>query len=94
MENPILRAPQIQSLSPNVLPETPLNFTVKLCVDDLALGDEFAMNSAVDVENTMSMVFMELQLIFTFGRGDDGLFHCDDFVSGLYLWLTVPPFCP
>jgi hypothetical protein len=50
MENPVLSAPQIRSLSPNVLPQTLQNFTVKLCVDGLALGDKFAMNSAVDVE--------------------------------------------
>jgi hypothetical protein len=49
VENPILRAPQIQSLSPNVL-QTLQNFAVKLCVDGLALGDEFAMNNAADVE--------------------------------------------
>jgi hypothetical protein len=50
VENPILRLPQIWLLLPNVLPQTPQNFTVKLCVDGLALGDEFAMNSAADVE--------------------------------------------
>jgi hypothetical protein len=50
VENPILRAPQIRSLSPNVLPRTPQNVTVKLCVDDLALWDEFATNNAADVE--------------------------------------------
>jgi hypothetical protein len=50
VENPILRAPQMRSLSPNVLPQMPQNFAVKLFVDDLALGDEFAMNNAADVE--------------------------------------------
>jgi hypothetical protein len=50
VENPILRAPQIRSLSPNVLRQTPQNFAVKLCADGLALGDEFAMNNAADVE--------------------------------------------
>jgi hypothetical protein len=50
MENPILRAPQIWSLSLNVLLETPQNFTVKLCVDGLALGDKFVMNNDADVE--------------------------------------------
>jgi hypothetical protein len=50
VENPILRAPQIRSLSPNVLPQTPQNFAVKLCVDGLALGNEFAMNNAPDAE--------------------------------------------
>jgi hypothetical protein len=50
VENPILRALQIRSVSPNVLPQTPQNFAVKLCVDCLALGDEFAMNNAVGVE--------------------------------------------
>jgi hypothetical protein len=50
LENPILRAPQIWLLSPNVLPQTPQNFEVKLCVDDLALGDKFAMNNAMDVD--------------------------------------------
>jgi hypothetical protein len=39
VENPILR-----------LPQTPQNFTVKLCADGLALGDEFAMNNAMDAE--------------------------------------------
>jgi hypothetical protein len=34
----------------NVLPPTPQNFAVKLCVDGLALGDELAMNNAADVE--------------------------------------------
>jgi hypothetical protein len=50
VENPILRAPQIQSLSPNVLPQMPQNFAVKLCVDSLARGDEFTMNSGADVK--------------------------------------------
>jgi hypothetical protein len=50
VENPILRAPQIRSLSPNVLPQTLQNFAVKLFVDGLALGDELAMNNAADVE--------------------------------------------
>jgi hypothetical protein len=50
VENPILCAPQIQSLSPNVLPQTAQNFAVKLCVDGLALGDEFMMNDAVNVK--------------------------------------------
>jgi heme oxygenase len=50
VENPILRAPQIRSLSPNVLPQTPQNFAVKLCVEGLALGDKFVMNKAADVE--------------------------------------------
>jgi hypothetical protein len=50
VENPILRAPQIRSLSPNVLAETPQNFAVKLRVDGLALRDEFAMNNATDIE--------------------------------------------
>jgi hypothetical protein len=26
------------------------NFTVKLCVDGLALGDKFAMNNATDIK--------------------------------------------
>jgi hypothetical protein len=50
MENPVLRVPQIRSLSANVLPQPPQNFSVKLRVDSLALGDEFTMNDAVDVE--------------------------------------------
>jgi hypothetical protein len=50
VENPILRASQIRSLSPNVLPQMPQNFAVKLCVDSLALGDEFTMNNAAEVE--------------------------------------------
>jgi hypothetical protein len=50
VENPILRTPQIQSLSPSVLPQTAQNFAVKPFVDGLALGDEFVMNNAADVE--------------------------------------------
>jgi hypothetical protein len=50
VENPILRAPQIRSLSPIVLPQKPQNFAVKLCADGLALGDKFTMNNAADVE--------------------------------------------
>jgi hypothetical protein len=50
VENSILRAPQIRSLAQNVLPRTPQNFAVKLSVAGLALGDEFAMNNAADVE--------------------------------------------
>jgi hypothetical protein len=43
-------APQIRSLSPNIFPQTPQKFAVKLRVDGLALRDEFAMNNAADVE--------------------------------------------
>jgi hypothetical protein len=50
VENPILRASQIRSLSLNVLPQTPQNFAIILFVDGLALRDEFAMNNAADVE--------------------------------------------
>jgi hypothetical protein len=50
MENPILCEAQIWLLSPNVLPQMPQNFAVKLCVDGLALEDEFAMNTAADFE--------------------------------------------
>jgi hypothetical protein len=49
VENSILHAPQIQLLLPNVLPQTPQNFSVKLCVDGLALWDEFMMNNPADV---------------------------------------------
>jgi hypothetical protein len=78
-----------------MFPSNAAELAVKLCVDGLALGDEFAMNNATDVERTMSMAFVELWLILAFfGRGDDGLFHCDDFISGSYPWLVVPPFCP
>jgi hypothetical protein len=31
-------------------PSKPQNFTVKLCVDSLALGDEFGMKNATNVE--------------------------------------------
>jgi hypothetical protein len=34
----------------NILPQMPPNFTVKLCVDGLVLGDEFTMNNTTDVE--------------------------------------------
>jgi hypothetical protein len=34
----------------NVLPQMLQNFAVKLCVDGLALWDEFAMNNAADVK--------------------------------------------
>jgi hypothetical protein len=50
VENPVLCAPQIRSLSPNILLQTLQNFAVKLCVEGLALGDEFAMKNVVDVE--------------------------------------------
>jgi hypothetical protein len=50
VENPILRAPQIWLLSLNLHPQMPQNFAVKLCADGLALGDEFEINNAADVE--------------------------------------------
>jgi hypothetical protein len=50
VENPILHAPQMQSLSLNILPQTPQKFAVKLCVDGVTRGDEFAMNNPADVE--------------------------------------------
>jgi hypothetical protein len=49
-ENSVFCVPQIWSLSPNFLPQMLQNFTVKPCVDSLALGDEFAMSNAADVE--------------------------------------------
>jgi hypothetical protein len=50
VENSILRAPQIRLLLLNVPPQMPQNFSVKLCVDNLALEDKFAMSNAADVE--------------------------------------------
>jgi hypothetical protein len=50
MENPILRTPHIWLPLPNVLLQMPQNCAVKHCVDELALGDEFAMNNVAYVE--------------------------------------------
>jgi hypothetical protein len=38
MEQPIARAPQFRSISPNVLPQTAKNIAVELGVHGLALG--------------------------------------------------------
>jgi hypothetical protein len=70
VENPILHAPQIQSLSPNVLPQTPQNFAVKLYVDGLALGDKFEMScSSFSPSSVMEMMGSSIAMTATLSQG-------------------------
>ena len=50
MEQPIARAPQFRSFSPNVLPQTAKNTAVELGVHGLALGDKFMVHNPSNVE--------------------------------------------
>ena len=50
MEQPIARAPQLRSFSPNVLPETAKNIAVELGVHDLAFGGKFMVHNPSNVE--------------------------------------------
>ena len=50
MEQPIARAPQFRSFSPNVLPQTAKNTAVELGVHGLALGDRFMVHNPSNVK--------------------------------------------
>ena len=50
MEQPIVRAPQFRSFSPNVLPQTAKNIAVELGVHGLAFGDKFMVHNPSNVE--------------------------------------------
>lgn len=50
VKNPILHAPQIWSLSLNVLLQMPENIAIELLIDGLALGHEFLLHNTVDAE--------------------------------------------
>jgi len=50
MEQPIARAPQFRSFSPNVLPQTAKNIAVELGAHGLAFGDKFMVHSPSNVE--------------------------------------------
>ena len=50
MEQPIARALQFRSFSPNVLPQTVKNTAVELGVHGLTLGDKFMVHNASNVE--------------------------------------------
>jgi hypothetical protein len=45
MEQPIARAPQFRSFSPNVLPQTEKNIAVELGVHGLAFEDKFTVHN-------------------------------------------------
>jgi len=50
MEQPIARAPQFRSFSPNVLPQTAKNIAVELGVHGLAYGGKFMVHNPSNVE--------------------------------------------
>jgi len=50
MQQPIARAPQFRSFSPNVLPQTVKNIAVELGVHGLAFGDKFMLHNPSNVE--------------------------------------------
>jgi len=50
MEQPIVRAPQFRSFSPNVLPQTAKNTAVEPGVHDLTFGGEFMVHNPSNVE--------------------------------------------
>jgi hypothetical protein len=50
MEQPIARAPQFRSFSPNVLPQTAKSIAVELGVHGLAFGGKFMVHSPSNVE--------------------------------------------
>jgi hypothetical protein len=50
MEQPIARAPQFRSFSPNVLPQTVKNIAVELGVHHLAFRDKFMVHYPSNVE--------------------------------------------
>jgi hypothetical protein len=50
MEQPIARAPQFRSFSPNVLPQVTKNIAVELGVYGLAFGGKFMVHNPWDVE--------------------------------------------
>ena len=50
MEQPIARAPQFRSFSPNVLPQTVKNIAVELGVQDLAFRGKFKVHNPSNVE--------------------------------------------
>jgi hypothetical protein len=50
MKQPIARAPQFMSFSPNVLPQTAQNTAVELGVHGLAFGGKFMVHTPLNVE--------------------------------------------
>jgi hypothetical protein len=52
MEQPIARAPQFRSFSPNILPQTAKKIAVVLGVHGLAFGGKFMMQNPAKVEKT------------------------------------------
>jgi len=78
-EQPVARAPQFRSFSPNVLPQTAKNIAVELGVHGLAFGANSGRTIPRMSKNTMSMLLVALRLCLAFfGLGDPGLFHCED----------------
>ena len=50
MQQPIARAPQFRSFSPNVLPQTAKNTAIELGIHGLALGEKFMVHNPSNVE--------------------------------------------
>ena len=95
VEQPIARAPQFRSISPNVLPQTVKNIAVELGIHVLAFGGKFMVHNPSKVEkHDEHALGRAVALPRLSGLGDPGLFHCEDccLVSGFHFHTYVVSF--
>jgi len=57
MKEPVDRAPQFRSFSPNVLPQTAKNIAVESSVHGLAFGDKFMVHNPSNIEKHSEHAF-------------------------------------
>jgi hypothetical protein len=76
MEEAVMVAPKFQSFSSHIFSQASENITVKVRVDHSVRRNKFTVNGPIQVEKTMSMLFVELRTCRAFfALGDCGLFH-------------------
>jgi hypothetical protein len=83
MKEPVVVVPKFWSFSSHIFSQASQNIIVKVRVDCSVRRNKFTMNSPLHVEETMSMLFVELRTCCAFLALDCGFFHNDDcyFVS-------------
>ena len=85
VQQPLFVLPHLRLFAPHIFPQSSQNLAVKLLIDSLTRWNNLLMHNSSNVKKMIGIDLMMLRTLRAFfGRGQDGIFHCEDccFVSG------------